>query len=160
MRLLWTKSASPISKFIRLLTGEDCSHFCIVLYDGRPGEILFESNLLGTHPAFAKSALEKKEIVHEIKIALPTDEEDKVWDRIVQIYDDRKYDFMGAIYLGWRYALKRVFGVPLPNKNKWACSKRYFCSEIFEAIVGVQGVPTVPPSNGMNTPHSYWEYLK
>lgn len=160
MKLVWTKGNSILSKAIRLITGDDCSHFAVVLYDGKPGEIMFESNLLGTHPAFFRTSLRSHQIVHEFDLVLEQPDEDAVWDKIVEIYDGRKYDFFGALYLGIRKAMNRIFGTKLPESNAWARQDRYFCSEVFEALRGIKGIPETPKSNSMHTPHDYWEYFK
>lgn len=160
MTLLWTKSGSTLSKLIRLLTGDDCSHFAIVLYDNKPGEIMFESNLLGTHPAFLKTSLKTHEIVHKMTIEVPQDMEDQVWDRIVKSFDGKPYDYAGALYLGIHKLMHRLFGRAIPTSNKWANCNAFFCDEIYTAFVDVPGLPDIGVSNGMRTPHDVYQLLQ
>lgn len=160
MKLVWTKSGLSLSRAIMWITGEDCSHFSIVLYNGKPGEILFESNLLGTHPKFYHTAMQSHTLVHEVDVPLSTEIEDLVWDRIVKQYDGKKYDLKGALYLGFRKLLLRFLNLPLPKSNAWADPSCYFCNELFEILTGVPGIPNVPALNGMATPHDVWEYFR
>lgn len=157
MKLVWTKSDKVLSKFIRFLTGDDCSHFAIVLYDGLRGEIMFESNLLGTHPVFYKNSLKSHTVVHEQKVLCSQIIEDAVWDNIVDNYDGRGYDYLGALYLGMRKFLNRTIGLKMPEKNAWANPDKYYCDELFEALKGVPGIPEVPVANAMKTPHDVWK---
>jgi hypothetical protein len=157
MKLLWTKSSKPLSLLIRAITGEDCSHFSFVLYDGKPGEIMFESNLLGTHPVFYKTAMKTHIIVHEINIALDQYIEDLIWDRIVSVYDNQEYDFLGALYLGYRTILYRLLGIPKPERNELSRPGSYYCDEIFDALNDVPKLPVLNVNGGMLTPHEVYE---
>ena len=74
---------------------------------------MFESNLLGTHPAFLTTSLKTHTIVHEISLDLSVEDEDKIWDAVVELYDGKPYDFCGALYLGWR---KLLYRFPKPGK--------------------------------------------
>lgn len=153
MKLVWTKSDLILSKVIRWLTGEDCSHFAFVFdKDG----IMFESNLLGTHPVFYESSLKTHTIVHEIDIKCSQADEDMVWDRVIKKYDGKGYDFGGALYLGWRKWLKRVFNRPIPSVNKWAKSDLFFCDEIYEALRGIPGLPELEAGKGLDSPHDVY----
>ena len=156
MKLIWSKSKSPLSLLIRTITGEDCSHFAIVLYDGKPGEIMFESNLLGTHPCFYQNSMKTHTLVHQVDVPCDQAVEDKVWDTVVKKFDGKGYDFLGVLYLGWRKILYRALRSPIPAINKWASPHRYFCDELFELVSGLPGVPEIPVSNGMKTPHDVW----
>lgn len=160
MKLIWSKSKMPLSVVIRLITGEDCSHFAIVLYDGKPGEIMFESNLLGVHPSFFQSALKTHTIVHELSYAWSQQLEDIVWDRMVAQYDGRPYDFTGALYLGWRTLLLRFFGIPKPMKNKWAISGTDYCDELMGLLQGIPGIEALNVEGCMLTPHEVFKKLQ
>lgn len=156
MKLIWTKSNSILSVLIRAITGEDCSHFAFVLYDNKPGEIMFESNLLGTHPAFYRTSLKTHQIVHEIIVPSSQETEDRVWDKLVEIYDGHPYDFLGALYLGLRTLLKRFLGMTMPIKNSWSRQDSFYCDEIYDALREVPGLPLLNVSGGMDTPHGVY----
>lgn len=151
MKLLWTKSNQPLSVFIRALTGEDCSHFAFVLYEDSIGPLLYESNLLGTHPKFYQTYLKHCEVVHEVPVPTTKDEDDVICDRIIQTFDGKPYDFGGALYIAWRTILKRLFGIQKPSTNLWAASDKFYCDEIFDAI-RVPSLPAIQVSGGMDTP--------
>lgn len=158
MKLIFTKSNSPLSIFIRLITGEDCSHFAFVFQSpGRTG-LMFESNLLGTHPAFFATALKTHTIVHEKDYALTVEQEDAIWDLVVESYDDKPYDFLGATYLGWFKLLHRILKVALPLRNKWCQPGQYFCDVVYDVFnkAGLSELPKIDVLNGMDTPHDVW----
>jgi len=161
MILLWTKSTLPLSVVIRAVTGDDCSHFSIVLYDSSkvPSPIVFESNLLGTHPLFLQTALTTHTVVHQLTISLTEEQEDKILDAIISKFDGKPYDFGGALYLGWRKLMNRIFKTPLPAHNKWSNNDAYFCDEIYQCLESA-GLPDFGISTGMETPHDLWLKLK
>lgn len=159
MKLVWTKSKLPLSIFIRFITGEDCSHFAFV-FESKAAGLMFESNLLGCHPAFFESSLKTHTIVHQLNIDVPVEVEDNIWDLIVEKYDGKGYDFLGAIYLGWYKFLHRFFGVKIPLVNKWSQPDQYYCDEIYEVLNSLPGFPTVNAKGGMATPHDIYMNLK
>lgn len=157
MKLLWTKSTKPLSVFIRALTGNDCSHFSFVLYENSVGPIVFESNLLGTHPSFLQTSMKSHTVVHEKEIKLSQEMEDKIMDKIISQYDSKPYDFGGALYLGYRSLLKRWFNLPIPEVNKWAKDGTYFCDELY-SILEIAGLPHIEVD--VKTPHDVWIQIK
>lgn len=159
MKLIWTKSNLPLSILIRWVTGEDCSHFAFVFESAAKG-VMFESNLMGTHPKFFASAKKHMEIVHSIDVPLTIEQENKLWDQVVEQYDDKPYDFTGAIYLGWRIILKRVFGKPLPLFNPWNQAGTFVCDELYQVLSDSGIFPESGVSTGMVTPHGLWETLE
>lgn len=155
MKLVWSKSNLPLSVFIRAITGEDCSHFAFVFESSAKG-LMFESNLLGTHPCFYQSSLKTHTIVHEVDLPLDISVEDDIWDIVVEKYDGRGYDFLGALYLGWRKLLQRFLKLPLPEKNKWAQPGQYFCDEVYDVLNQIPDFKKINVMNGMDTPHDVW----
>lgn len=159
MRLLWTKSTTPLSSTIRYCCKEDCSHFSIILYDNKPGEILFQSNLLGANPQFVPVAMKGHTILHEKTYNLSQEVEDMIWDKIVKNFAGRGYDFLGAIYLGQAKFLKTRFGVKMPLVNKWSQPDQYYCDALYDIFNGIPGFPVIKVKGGMHTPHDLWEEL-
>lgn len=162
MKLLFTKSKLPLSIVIRCITGEPCSHFSFV-FESQSQGLLFQSNLLGTGVEFFSKA--KKSwgytIVHEIDLPMPVEEEDRAWDIIVNQYSDTNYNFLGAIYLGWRCILKRIFKTMLPIENKWNQNNSVFCDQIY-TILNLLNDPRLPKINvmsGMDTPETVWKKI-
>lgn len=158
MTMVWTKSNTPLSYLIRAVTGEPVSHFAFV-FNSPGGGLMFESNLLGTHPKFFKTAQKHCTIVQKIELPpLPTELEDQVWDEVVSKYDGKGYDFAGAIYLGLMILRERIFKIPRPKKNAWSKPDTYFCNELYAALSLIPSLPSIPVSDGMETP---WQvYLK
>lgn len=156
MRLIWTKSKRPLSVIIRFITKDDCSHFAFVFESAAKG-LMFESNLLGTHPSFYQSSLKTHTIVHELDIPLTVETEDKIWDIVIQKYDGKKYAFKAALYLGWRKLLFRILRTPIPLKNKWADESEYFCDQVYDVLNNIPGFISVDVMSGMDTPHDVWE---
>lgn len=149
----------PLSILIRAVTGEDCSHFAFV-FESKIGGLMFESNLLGTHPKFFKNAQKHFTVVHEIEVNLSIADEDTVWERVVNLYDDKPYDFGGMLYIGWRTILMRLFGLSKPKHNRWQSTHKYFCDEIYVALRGMPGLPDLGQAGGMDTPHDVYLKIK
>jgi len=158
MLLVWTKSRTPYSWLIRKITGEPCSHFAFVFTTSAKG-LMFESNLMGTHPRFFNNALKHMTIIHRIDLPLSQLAEDTLWDIVVRKYDGRPYDFGGALYIAWRTLLFRAFKKPIPTYNKWAKSGAYFCNEVYEALEEM-GLPKIGSGFGMDTPEKVFKKLE
>jgi len=158
MKMIWTKSALPFSKLVRYGLGTDCSHFAIV-FDTPAGGLMFESNLLGTHPKFYKSALAHMEVVHQIDLPLHIVDEDEVWDEVVARLDGREYDWGAFFYFCWRGALKKFFARPLPKKNAWAKDGTDLCVEVFSAVKKYTALKDVAIELSMTGPHELYLLL-
>lgn len=159
MRLIWSKGATIFSKTICYVCKEDCSHFSFILYDGKPGEILFQSNLLGCHPQFVAQAMKGHTIVHEKKYELDQGIEDMVWDRTVKLFAGKGYDYLGAIYLGQAKFKHTRFGIAMPDVNKWSQPDQFYCDALYEIFDGIPGLPQIKIKGGMKTPHDLWSAI-
>ncbi len=155
IKLIWSKSNLPLSVLIRAVTAQDCSHFSIV-FESPGGGLMIESNFLGTHPAFFKTALKSHTVMHEIDLNLATEAEDALWDAWVSAYDGKPYDFGGVIYLGLMMLRERWFKIPRPRVNRWASSKCFFCDEIYSLLSSVPNLPKIDAAGGMDSPHDVW----
>ena len=159
MKLCWTKSNLPLSLLIRAITGEDCSHFMFV-FESQASGLLFQSNLLGTSTKFFNTEKNTSgfTIVHEIDLPMSA-EEDKAWDIIVQKYDSVGYNFLGALYLGWRIFLFRILKSPIPKRNKWNQHGAMFCDQVYDVLNKMKDprIPKINVMNGMDTPHMVYE---
>lgn len=162
MKLIWTKSHLPLSLVIRGVTGEDCSHFAFV-FESQASGLVFQSNLLGTGPEFLNvlSSSSGFEIVHQLDLPMTAAEEDEAWDLIVQSYDNLGYNFLGAIYLGWRKLLNRMFKIAIPDKNPWNQPGTIFCDQVYAILNGLNDprLPKINVMSGMDTPHDVWKRL-
>lgn len=133
MKIIFTRSNTPFSWLIRWGFKTDVSHFAIV-FDSPAGGIMFESNLLGTHPKFYRTAQKHMTVVNAFDIPVTTAQEDFIWDEVVDKYDGKDYDFPGFFYFVWRGFLLKFFNVPLPRKNVFAKTGMYLCIALFEII--------------------------
>ena len=159
MRLVWTKSTLPLSVVIRAITGEDCSHFAFV-FDSPGGGMVFQANLLGCGPEFFAKFKSACTIVHEVTLDVPTEIEDQVWDLVVSNYDGKPYGYKSCIYLGYRILLRRIFGIPMPDKNPYVSSGAFFCDELYACLAPIPGLPKFDVADGMKTPHDVWKAVK
>jgi hypothetical protein len=71
---------------------------------------------------------------------------------------DKKYDWPGVIYFSYRIALKKMFNIDIPEKNKWNSNSKYFCSEVvgkmtntsYEMTAPIQIMGNILKFNGIN----------
>jgi hypothetical protein len=156
--MVWTKSASPLSVAIRFLLSSDCSHWALV-FDTPAGGLMFESNLLGTHPKFFRTALAHATLVHEIALPLHIVDEDEVWDEVVAHLDGRSYDWGAFFFFAWRAALQKFFWVPMPKVNRWAQPGTDLCVEVFAAVKKFTALKDVQLELSMTGPHELYQLL-
>lgn len=95
---------------------------------------MFESNLLGTHPKFYRTAKQHTKVVTELELNLTLVEEDALWNKIVDTYDGKDYDFPGFFYLSWRVLLYKLFKCSLPKKNVLAKTGMHLCVAVLDAV--------------------------
>ena len=154
MKVIWTKSRLPLSYIIRWFTGEPCSHLALV-FNSNNGGIMFESNLMGTHIKFFKNAKKHCTIVHEMIVPMTSAQEDCAWDLMVDRFDDKPYDYMGALYLGLMKLRFRIFKTPISKVNKWQNKGAYFCDELYQ-ILEIAGFKHLGVELGMKSPEDVW----
>lgn len=131
------------------------------MYDGRPGEIVFESNLLGTHPAFLADTLKTHTVVHDKVFNIPSSVEDSIWDDVQQKYSGKGYDFGGALYLGIMERRLKSLGIAKPQVNAWAKPDQYFCDELYIIFNKYPDYfPKIDIYKGMETPHDLWDKVE
>lgn len=163
MKLVWTKSNLILSVLIRWGLNTDCSHFAIV-FESPDGGLMFESNLLGTHPKFFKTAQKHMTVVHEIDMPVSVEVEDHVWDIVVDDYDDRDYNFKAFFYFCWRAFLNKVFKIPFPAQTKWSNPNNELCIQIFKALIDAGVLPDLGLDLAIASPHELYlkitEYLQ
>lgn len=115
MRILFTKSSSPLSRVIRAVTKEPVSH-CAIDCSGW----ILHSNLYGVHVELPQTFTSHSEIVYSIDIPFDIN---KIMATLAK--DELKfYDYGALLYLGLRYLFPF-----LPKKNLWQSSNMYLCTE-------------------------------
>ena len=125
MRILFTCGHNPVSTAICYLTKEPMSHVAIEVED-----YIIHSALLGTQIVTKKDFLD----THTVIAALPMSRY-KLRSILAMLEEDASYDFPGLLYLGLRYALKRVFGWSIPKVNLWTISGIYTCTEFVTKVI-------------------------
>lgn len=148
--LLFTKNSSFLSKEIRWLTNTPVSHFAIAFDKA----LLFQSNLLGVQINSLYSFLKHSEVVFQIPLETTNDEDNKIYDDIVKIYDDKEYDFKAFKYFGYRLFLYKLFKTPLPSENPYNDDRKYLCTELGE-IIPERFAPR-PPSLSITLPYDLY----
>ncbi len=158
MKLIWTKSKLPLSVLIRWFLNSDCSHFALV-FKSQDGGLMFESNLVGTHPKFLKTALKHMEVVHVINLNITTEQENKVWDMIVDQFDGHAYNYKAFFYFCFRAFLYKFFRRPLPIKNPWSGSESYLCEQIAYSLETLT-TEKIDLDLSMISPEDLYHYLR
>lgn len=141
MKLVWTKSDLPLSRAIRWIFREDCSHFAFLFDDDH--RLVFHSNLIGAHVEWADLFFEKCEVVHSLELDISDEEQEYIYSQLPEIQKWGGYDFGGLLYFAWRGLLKFFFNVPLPENNAWSSDSKYLCTKmarLFENHLKSEGV--------------------
>lgn len=126
MKIAFTRSHLPVSQFIRWGLKEDVSHVVYVFDD----KIVFHCNFSGCHIEWYNTYKEKIEIVDEVEIKFSLEVEEEIYQSIIDKNDGRGYDFKAFAYFGYRAALHRFFGRPMPLTSKWGNKRRFICSSL------------------------------
>lgn len=134
MRLIISKSTLPLSVLIRAVLGTKSSHFLIV-FDSPAGGLVFESNILGTHPKFWKTAQKSLTVIDELEVEMTVKQEDVIWDTVVDQMDGKGYDWGAFFYLGFSHIANRLWGREISKVNKWAKSNTYVCLQVAQALI-------------------------
>jgi hypothetical protein len=135
MRIAWTKSSLPLSKLILWGLSQPVSHVVIEFEDN----LVFQSNLLGTHIDYWPHFKNHVEVVFNILIPMDKDLEDKVYTKIMDEFDDHPYGYGAFLYFTWRALLKKLFKMPLPKTNPWGSRTSFLCVGIIKGL-DVDGV--------------------
>ena len=136
---------SKIISYATKLEGQDRievpSHFSIVVYEW----LVIESTL--TTGVRFDHITKFKERNRILKVFSPESDAKEYFKRAKEmtykIYKKR-YDFLGAIYLGIFQLLNTHFGIKMPKKNRFDSGKRFFCNELYSFITGEEMSMTHP----------------
>jgi hypothetical protein len=125
MKLIWTKSTSPLSVLIRWALNEPVSHFAIV-FDNK---LVFHSNLLGLHVGWFNTFKKQCTVVYEKDYPMALEKEEAIYQEILDREDGKSYDYGAFAYFAWRALLKKLFRIPLPKENSWDSIDQDICTE-------------------------------
>jgi hypothetical protein len=81
-----------------------------------------------------KEWLEKNELLYSISMHV----EFKDIKNLNKDLKNKKYDFLGVIYCGYRVLLNKLFGLTIPSKNKFHSKNRYFCCEVVGKLLNIE----------------------
>lgn len=117
------------------MTGEDCSHFAIVI-DQR---YVFHSNFYGTNLQWRATFELGCEVVHRLDIPLSKEVEENLYQRLLRC-DGRPYDWGAFFYLAFALLKYRIFKYPVPRTNPWSSNKNLMCVELASClnVIGVR----------------------
>lgn len=138
MQILFTRNNMVLSRMIRAITGEDCSHCAI-----EDGTIVIHSNLWGPHVEDRSSFLDHSEIVHAVPVSSDP-------DKVLRLLGQSRwfgYDWGALFYLGLRCLFPW-----LPKANLWQMSGMYLCTEWVTEYLDDN-------ENSSTTPHQLYERL-
>lgn len=125
--LVWTKNNSVLSRFIRWIFGEPCSHFAYLLDE----KLVFHSNLVGVHLTWFDWFKDKNELVHRVDLDLTLPEQEELYLKILKLFRSGKYDYGAMFYFGISGLLHKIFGRTMPSKNAWGSENAWMCEELF-----------------------------
>lgn len=119
------------------------------LFEFGDQKIVIESDMKdGVQTATYEEAIGKNRLIAAIDLGYNEEETTDIYLESMEKYVGKWYDYFGIVYFGWRIALKKLFKVKIPTKNKMSFKKMYFCSEFYTAIVGGE-----PEEYGMVSPN-------
>lgn len=155
MKLIWTTGNSILSKFIRWLFNEQCSHFAIIFDD----KIVFHSNLTGVHLNWSSNFLNHNKIIHILeKNDLSIEQEENIYQNCLPL-EGNPWDFKAGIYLMYRGLLYKFLNIPFPSKNYLGDKKWFFCTELGNVLESLY--PGIINENlDLRTPEMLYKLLK
>jgi hypothetical protein len=129
MRIISVTNNLIGSKLIRWATSGSSSHI-IFLFDN----IVLHSSLFGVELAWWKTYQKKCTLIKEIEVNLCLSVEENIWQSIIDLRDNARYDFGAIAYQAWRRLLFALFKIPMPKKNKWQNPNKDQCIELYNTI--------------------------
>ena len=170
MKIIFTKSAMPLSVLIRWLFptpnyADAPSHVAVVFDD----ELIIQSNLYGVIMGWFPTFLKSETILLQLDYDLTLIEQEAIYRSLLNNYDGDYYDFGALFYFFFAGLLHKFFGTKMPTKNLWKTSKTFLCTELISKVV-----PTLPPrcvapsvlakvnatDFGITTPYEFYQMLK
>ena len=148
MKILFTKSSSPLSKAIRAITKEESSHTAIDI-----GLVVAHSNLLGINLEWAAFFRTQCTVIHTLERVVPANDDEAKLGTILTQQENTAYDFGALIFSGLALLAKRFLRIPLPKVNLWNTTGMHMCTEFVEEVVTM-------PNDAMLTPEGLYNKLK
>jgi hypothetical protein len=131
MKLVWTRSKLPLSRFICWGLNEPVSHMAVVMDQ----KIAFDASFSGADWNGYKKHFEGREVVFELECELGSAQEELVYDKLNEVEGSR-YDYTAFAYFLFRATLYRLFKIAMPTRNKWSVKRAYLCVGVMSALPG------------------------
>jgi len=149
MKLLFTASQLPLSKAIRTVTGEPCSH-CAIDF----GSVVAQSNLLGVGLEYGPFFVKSVEVIHTLERVTPDQAADNAhFASIMGTEQNSYYDVLALLFCALAMLASKYLKTPMPKKNLWRVSGTYLCTDLAQQFAGVA-------DNTMITPEGLYQQLK
>jgi hypothetical protein len=106
----------------------------MVIFDN---ELVFHSNKTGgVHITSLKDLPKSELIVEQYRPVKPLSlgVEESIYQALIRNVVGRSYDLPALVYLGFRVALKKFFGMPIPKHNLFDIPGEAFCSEAIQEM--------------------------
>ena len=130
MQIIFSKNKSPLSRAIRWVLNEPCSHVAFVFGD----TWLLQANLLGMNTHWFAQWLEKNDVVQELTYPMDKISEWLLLHQIADQYLDAKYDYSAFAYFAVRALAHKFFKIPMPTRCPWNNRQKYLCEEVVGII--------------------------
>lgn len=130
MKLIWTRNSSPLSQLIRWGLQEPVSHFAIV-FDNK---IVFHANLYGAHIEWYNTFRKNNEVVLEKDYPLSLEQEELVYQSIIDRLDGSRYDIRALIFFVTAIAANRYLGLAMPARNHFQSSDALLCTALVQSL--------------------------
>lgn len=135
---------------------EPISHFAVVF----DNSIVFHSDLTGLHIQWFKTFLKTHEVVYELDYSPGLEQEEAIYQGVLNAYDGRGYDYGAFVYFAWRALLKKLFNKPMPEKNPLGHKDRYLCDEVVQLLPDEICPPALKQMDlAMKSPYQVWLLL-
>lgn len=130
MRIVFTKSNLIGSKLIRWGLNEPTSHVAFVFDE----KLVIHSSLNGVELAWFNTFCKKNDIVFHLKYDLPLEQEEEIYQSILNNYDSSGYDYKAYFYFAWCILKMKLFKTPLPKSNAWGSKGSFLCTEMITTL--------------------------
>ena len=134
MKIIFTTSDKALSKLIRWTFSEPVSH-CGILFDSK---LVFHSALFGVNVQGIYAFENVNRIICAVEVPLDLKAEEIIYQRLLEHYEGKSYDFRAFAYFAWRGFLYRFFRKPFPERNAWQRPGDFLCDGLLAALNGPQ----------------------
>jgi len=115
------------------LASETPSHFSILIYEW----IIIESTMArGVAPKLFSTFMDTNKIIAIFEPKTDSKGVVALAKRVADNIRKARYDFLAALYVGWRSLLRYYCDKKIPATNKFDNAKEFFCNEIYRDIYG------------------------